>query len=85
MECLVHPTLDYSQISEIIKRQKEFVIQKIKELSINQHRFDGAKLQKMLGAPYVRNNSLGEEEEFRINPLDIPGVKESGWTWQDHD
>ena len=26
MECHVHPTIDYSKISEIIKRQKEFVI-----------------------------------------------------------
>ena len=33
----------------------------------------------------MRKNCLGEEEEFRINPMEIPGVKESGWTWQDHD
>lgn len=44
MECLVHPTIDYSKISEIIKKQKEFVIQKIKELSINNHKYDGALL-----------------------------------------
>lgn len=25
------------------------------------------------------------EERFRINPMDIPGVQESGWTWQDHE
>jgi len=30
MECFVHPTIDYSRISEIIKKQKEFVIAKIK-------------------------------------------------------
>lgn len=30
MECHVHPTIDYSKISEIIKKQKEFVIQKVK-------------------------------------------------------
>lgn len=61
MECFVHPTIDYSKISDIIKRQKEFVIQKIKELSINNHKFDGYKLQSMVGEPYTRKNSLGEE------------------------
>ncbi len=44
MECFVHPTIDYSKISDIIKRQKEFIIQKIKELSINNHKFDGYRL-----------------------------------------
>lgn len=85
MECYVHPTIDYSRISEIIKRQKEFVIQKIKELSINNHKFDGKILEKMASEPYIRKNAQGEEEYFRINPMDIPGVKESGWTWQDHE
>lgn len=85
MECYVHPTIDYSKISEIIKRQKEFVIQKIKELSINNHKFDGNVLEKKVAEPYVRKNGQGEEEFFRVNPMDIPGVKESGWTWQDHE
>lgn len=85
MECYVHPTIDYSKISEIIKRQKEFVIQKIKELSINNHKFDGNLLEKRVGEPFVRKNAQGEDEYFRINPMDIPGVKESGWTWQDHE
>ena len=84
MECYVHPTIDYSKISEIIKRQKEFVIQKIKELSINNHKFDGNLLEKRVGEPFIRKNAQGEDEYFRINPMDIPGVKESGWTWQDH-
>jgi len=37
-----------------------------------------------VGEPFVRVNQQGEEETFRINPMDIPGVRESGWTWQDH-
>ncbi len=28
---------------------------------------------------------MGEEEVFRINPMEIPGIKESGWTFDDHD
>lgn len=75
MECFIHPTIDYSKISEIIKQQKEFVIQKIKELSINSQKFDGSKLQKMVGEPYIRKNAQDETEYYRINPMDIPGVK----------
>ena len=48
MECFVHPTIDYSRVSEIIKKQKEFVINKIKELSLNAHRYDGKALQRMM-------------------------------------
>lgn len=44
MECYVHPHIDYSRISEIIKKQKEFVIKRIKELSMNHKVFDGKKL-----------------------------------------
>jgi len=44
MECYVHPHIDYSRISEIIKKQKEFVIKRIKELSMNHKIFDGKKL-----------------------------------------
>lgn len=32
----------------------------------------------------MRRNTLGEEETFRVNPMNIPGVKESGWGWADH-
>jgi len=60
MECYVHPTIDYSKISEIIKRQKDFVIQKIKELSINNHRYDGNQLEKKIGEPFIRKNAQGE-------------------------
>jgi hypothetical protein len=44
MECLIHPSIDYSRVSEIIKKQKEFVVNKLKELSINNVRYDGKVL-----------------------------------------
>ena len=85
MECFIHPTIDYSKITDMIKTQKEFVIKQIKELSINNLKFDGQKLQKMMGEPYIRKNAQDETEYFKINPMDIPGIKESGWTWQEHE
>lgn len=35
MECKIHPTVDYMNIDKIIKKQKMFVIEKIKQLSSN--------------------------------------------------
>lgn len=84
MECYVHPTIDYSRVSLIIKNQKEYVIEKIKELSMNQVTHDGKALEK-LAKTFVRKNSDGEQETFRIDPMLIPGVVEGGWTWEDHE
>lgn len=84
MECHVHPTIDYSRVSEIIKKQKDFVINKIKELSLNEIRYDGRELEK-LAKGYTYRNSDGEEEQLRIDPMQIPGVQEGGWTWNDHE
>jgi hypothetical protein len=36
------------------------VIAKIKELSINSHRFDGKALEKMVKEPFSRVNAQGE-------------------------
>ena len=86
MECYVHPSIDYSRVSDIIKKQKDLVVGKVKQLCLNSIRFDGKDLEKKIKDDgFVRTNSIGEEETFRINPLDIPGVKESGWTFEDHD
>lgn len=48
MECFIHPTIDYSRVSEIIKKQKEFVASKVKELSLNAVKYDGKVVEKMI-------------------------------------
>jgi hypothetical protein len=30
MECYVHPSIDYSRVSDIIKKQKDLVVGKVK-------------------------------------------------------
>jgi histone acetyltransferase len=85
MECHVHPLIDYAQISTIIRRQKEFVLQRIKELSTNDHRYSGAALKELIGEPLIRVNHMGVEEKFKIDPMQIPGVQESGWSWKEHE
>ncbi len=82
MECYVHPTIDYSRISDIIKHQKQFVLQKVKDLSINNIAYDSKSIPKK---SFSRINAIGENESFFADPMSIPGVSEGGWTWEDHD
>lgn len=41
MECYVHPYIDYSNISNIIKNQKAFVVDIVKKLCLNGVKFPG--------------------------------------------
>ncbi len=44
MECSIHPTIKYTCIHEIIKRQKEFILKKIKERAITKYELDTSTL-----------------------------------------
>lgn len=66
MECYIHPKLDYSRVSEIIKLQKQvengimqLVIDKIKQMCINAKEFDGSTLDNLNS--YRRANAEGVE------------------------
>ena len=63
------------------------MIDKIKELSLNAQKYDGKALDRIMRneKEMVRKNPDGERETFKINPENIPGVVEGGWTWNDHD
>ena len=84
MECFIHPTIEYSRVSEIIKTQKEYIVNKVKELSLNEKAYDGKTLRKLIDHEkdsFTRKNAQNQMETFRINPEKIPGVEEGGWTW----
>ena len=90
MECYIHPKLDYSRVSEIIKQQKQvhevsiqLVIDRIKQMCINGKEFDGSILDGYNS--YKRTSTEGAEEEFKINPESIPGVLEGGWNWAEYE
>lgn len=38
-------------------------------------------MQNKPNQPFIRKNGLGQEEQFKMNPMDIPGIQESGWIW----
>jgi len=41
MTCKIHTKINYNTINDVIKKQKMFIIEKIKELSTNQFKYKG--------------------------------------------
>lgn len=80
MECYIHPFIDYSNISQIITKQKELLIERIKKLSLNEIAFSGAKYADLI------DNAIDHEDPDvpRVDPLKIPGIKHSGWEREDY-
>ncbi|KAL4509276.1 hypothetical protein ABPG72_018207 [Tetrahymena utriculariae] len=80
MECYIHPYVDYANISQIIKKQKELLIERIKKLSLNEKVFSGKEY-----AALIQNSMDNEDPENpKVTPSDIPGVAFSGWEWKDY-
>lgn len=71
MQCQIVKDIDYVNISEILRQQRDSVIQKILEV-INKQVYPGLK--------------LGEEERRDELEFDeIPGLREAGWTKKSYD
>eukprot|EP00331_Platyophrya_macrostoma_P019097 CAMPEP_0176470454 /NCGR_PEP_ID=MMETSP0127-20121128/40463_1 /TAXON_ID=938130 /ORGANISM="Platyophrya macrostoma, Strain WH" /LENGTH=296 /DNA_ID=CAMNT_0017864747 /DNA_START=1 /DNA_END=891 /DNA_ORIENTATION=- len=83
MECIIHPKIDYSNISNIIKQQKQYVIEQVKKLCTNHIRYDGLdesifdKIQKSKA-----RNKDGDPDFDLIKQ--IPGLTEAGWVPNDY-
>lgn len=80
MECYIHPSIDYTRIPEILKAQKEFILNRVKLLS---------KSDKVIYPPLPKSwtpdlkglSSRGNEAALRA--MAVPGVQEAGWTIAD--
>eukprot|EP00551_Chaetoceros_affinis_P012161 CAMPEP_0203665582 /NCGR_PEP_ID=MMETSP0090-20130426/2783_1 /ASSEMBLY_ACC=CAM_ASM_001088 /TAXON_ID=426623 /ORGANISM="Chaetoceros affinis, Strain CCMP159" /LENGTH=443 /DNA_ID=CAMNT_0050529191 /DNA_START=1 /DNA_END=1335 /DNA_ORIENTATION=+ len=81
MECYVHPSIDYYRVPDMIKAQKEFILDRIRLTS---------KSDKVVYPPLPKEwkantgsglSSRGNEAAFRA--MAIPGVAEAGWTMAD--
>ncbi|KAG6594385.1 Histone acetyltransferase GCN5, partial [Cucurbita argyrosperma subsp. sororia] len=70
MECKIDPKLPYTDLSTMIRRQRQAIDEKIRELSNCHIVYPGLDLQKK--EPGVPKRSVKVEE--------IPGLKEAGWT-----
>ncbi|XP_031743544.1 histone acetyltransferase GCN5 isoform X2 [Cucumis sativus] len=69
MECKIDPKLPYTDLSSMIRRQRQAIDEKIRELSNCHIVYPGLDLQKEAGVP-----------KRPIKVEEIPGLKEAGWT-----
>ncbi|XP_038881860.1 histone acetyltransferase GCN5 isoform X3 [Benincasa hispida] len=78
MECIIDPKLPYTDLSSMIRRQRQAIDEKIRELSNCHIVYPGLDLQKS-------NQDLAVQKEAGVpkRPIkveEIPGLKEAGWT-----
>ncbi|KZT72108.1 Bromodomain-domain-containing protein [Daedalea quercina L-15889] len=69
MQCTMLERVDYLNTREILLQQREAILSKIREMSRSHIVYDGLP-QFQEGAP----------EEVTVDPKDVPGLRESGWT-----
>ena len=75
MECEIDFHMDYDDISNIIKRQKEFVTQLVKSLTFNEKVWDGINIKALKR----QASRLGTHAS-----LLIPGLSDGRWTEEDY-
>ncbi|KAI0312749.1 histone acetyltransferase GCN5 [Amylostereum chailletii] len=69
MQCTLYPRIDYLNTREIIAQQREAILSKIREMSKSHVVYPGL--------PHFQN---GAPPDFVVDPKDVPGLRESGWT-----
>ncbi|KAH9839489.1 uncharacterized protein C8Q71DRAFT_703888 [Rhodofomes roseus] len=69
MQCTMLDKVDYLNTREIMLQQREAILSKIREMSRSHIVYDGL--------PQFRE---GAPEGVTVDPKDVPGLRESGWT-----
>ncbi|KAF9654000.1 Bromodomain-containing protein [Thelephora ganbajun] len=69
MECALLPKVNYLEIRDMVSRQREAVMTKIREISKSHIVYSG-----------IQRFQITNDGEFRIDYRDVPGLAESGWT-----
>ncbi|KAI0930495.1 hypothetical protein AcV5_007186 [Taiwanofungus camphoratus] len=69
MQCTLLRKVDYLATRDIIAQQREAILTKIREMSRSHIVYEGL--------PQFRE---GAPEEITVDPKDVPGLRESGWT-----
>ncbi|KAH8107246.1 hypothetical protein BXZ70DRAFT_1004111 [Cristinia sonorae] len=68
MQCTMLDKVDYRKTKEIVAQQREAILEKIREKSRSHIVYDGL------------DPNLWRNPEARVDPKDVPGLRESGWT-----
>lgn len=71
MECFIHPKINYNEIPALIKKQRNYLYERIRQETGSQVVYPGLKFNEGDAKPYP---------PAYPNPFDIPGIKEAGWT-----
>lgn len=83
MECYIHPTMDYLNVIEIVSKQRAFIYHRIKLSSRSHIVHPGIDLFRgnlvVWDFRHHINLFVLTVEGKRLQPVDIPGVSESGW------
>jgi len=86
MECYVHPSIDYTRIPQMIKAQREFILNRVRHVS---------RSDKIIYPPLSKNfkqklkaersilGSRRSKHDISAFVASIPGVAEAGWTIED--
>jgi histone acetyltransferase len=80
MECYIHPSIDFTRIPEMIKSQRDFIMDRIK-LKAKSHLVVYDALPKDWKPASLVGVSRGNEAASRA--MAIPGVAEAGWVLAD--
>jgi len=86
MECYIHPSIDYTRIPEMLRIQREFLLDRIR-LTAKSHTEEGKypplDYKKFREEMDVKLEGVKKGEEAAHRAMAIPGVKEAGWTFND--
>jgi histone acetyltransferase len=79
MECYVHPSIDFTRVPEMVRAQREFILQRLRYT---------AKSDKVVYPPlpsdFAQNLDITSRSTGNATrALAIPGVAEAGWTMPD--
>jgi len=70
MQCTMIPRVEYLKVHDLIASQKEMVLSKIRMISRSHVVHPGLEIFK----------NKEEGQEIKVDPSQVPGLKESGWT-----
>ncbi|CAL4941814.1 unnamed protein product [Urochloa decumbens] len=79
MECKIDPKLPYVDLATMIRRQRQAIDEKIRELSNCHIVYSGIDFQKRDLAGKTARKEAGIPRRL-MKPEDIPGLREAGWT-----
>mmetsp|Transcript_6815 Transcript_6815/g.9203 ORF Transcript_6815/g.9203 Transcript_6815/m.9203 type:complete len:216 (-) Transcript_6815:16-663(-) len=79
MECYIHPSIDFTRVPEMIKAQRNFIMERIRLV---------AKSHKVVYPPLPKGwkpnlDGVSRANESAARAMAIPGVAEAGWTMAD--